>query len=462
MQSFDRRTFLKTGSIALMGFAGLRNFALGSGQAANQAAVGFGPLAPDPTGILSLPVGFNRRIISMAGREMTDGLLTPGKHDGMGAFPGPDGTTVVIQNHELKAAWKHLGAFRADLHYLSKVPREKFYDYGQGTDPCLGGTTSIVYDTRRQEVRATFLSLAGTSTNCAGGVTPWNTWITCEETTQTASGTFERDHGYAFEVTAHAQPGLVDPVPLKPMGRFRREAVAVDEPTGIVYQTEDLGDGLIYRYIPEVPGDLLQGGRTQALAIRGAKAMDTRNWPISKNSMPLGEPLETEWVDLDDLQSPKDDLRYRGAEAGAAVFARGEGIVAGNGEVYICCTNGGEKLLGQVFRYRLSPYEGTAREKEKPGTLELFVETKDSEILKNCDNCCLAPWGDLVVAEDSEAPCRLIGITPEGEIYRIAENTLNGSELAGPCFSPDGSTLFVNLQNPGITLAITGPWPRGA
>ena len=112
---------------------------------------------------------------------------------------------------------------------------------GSGELPCLGGTTTLVYDTRTQTLEKHFLSLIGTIRNCAGGLTPWNTWITCEETMQKAEGTYDADHGYNFEVPASADIGLADPIPLKAMGRFNHEAVAVDPKTGIVYETEDRG-----------------------------------------------------------------------------------------------------------------------------------------------------------------------------------------------------------------------------
>jgi secreted PhoX family phosphatase len=167
-----------------------------------------------------------------------------------------------------------------------------------------------------------------------------------------------------------------------------------------------------------------------------------------------------EWIDVDEVESPRNDLRQRGAAAGAAVFARGEGAWWGNDSAYFAMTNGGRNRLGQIFRYRPSPYEGGAAEADRPGTIELFSEPNDTELLSNCDNLVVAPWGDLILCEDTSSICRLIGVTPRGDYYVLGTNTQRGRELAGACFSPDGTTLFVNVQNPGYTIAIRGPWER--
>lgn len=190
--------------------------------------------------------------------------------------------------------------------------------------------------------------------------------------------------------------------------------------------------------------------------------MDTRNFD-GRRIRP-GESMEVEWIDVDEVESPDDDLRFRGHDAGAARFARGEGIFygdrGGRPEIFMACTNGGQARKGQIWRYRPSPVEGTSGERDRPGTLELFVEPNDGTLIENADNLCVAPWGDLVVCEDGTGDDYLLGITPEGDIYKLAHN-LNGSgEFAGACFSPDGSTFFVNMQTDAWTVAITGPWER--
>ena len=458
----SRRDFIRSSSLYTAGFMGLKTLVSNPlfAAATGVAGAGYGPLVADPAGLFSLPAGFRYTAFSKTGASMADGLIVPGKHDGMAAFAGPDGRTLLVRNHELESAWLEFSPFGKDNSLVSKIDRARIYDAGRGVAPNLGGTTTVVFDTRTQTMEREFLSLAGTVRNCAGGPTPWGTWITCEEINEMPEPDAEQPHGYNFEVRPTATPGLVEPIALKAMGRFRHEAVAVDPASGIIYQTEDLGDGLLYRFIPHQPGRLAQGGRLQALVIRGWATADTRNW--SGGIFPIGEALPVQWVDVDDVDSPAGDLRKRGAAAGAAIFARGEGAWWGNDSAYFAMTNGGRKLLGQIFRYRPSPAEGTPGERTRPGTIELFAEPNDNALLSNCDNVTVAPWGDLVICEDTGGVCRIIGVTPQGRYYVLGANLEPGRELAGACFSPDGSTLFVNVQTPGYTLAITGPWEKRA
>src|SRR5690606_28645046 len=143
------------------------------------------------------------------------------------------------------------------------------------------------------------------------------------------------------------------------------EAVVIDPATGIAYLTEDRDDGLLYRFIPEVPGQLARGGRLEALAIVEGPA-DTRNW--EGPSFPANTDFAVRWIALDNVEAPEDDLRLRGAAAGAALFARGEGVHMGEGELYFCCTSGGAARIGQVFRLR--PGRGAAADR-----LDLFFES---------------------------------------------------------------------------------------
>ena len=231
------------------------------------------------------------------------------------------------------------------------------------------------------------------------------------------------------------------------------------EASGVVYQTEDRYESLFYRFVPEVPGELSRGGKLYALALEGAPSTHTNHWsPYTR--LPAGEPLPVRWIELDQPEAPEGDLHLRGFLAGAARFTRGEGIHAAGDEIYFACTNGGPARAGQIWRYVPSPHEGTAAEEDAPGTLELFLESDDRELMENCDNLCVAPWGQLIVCEDGNAQDALRVVTREGVIHTLGRNVRNEGELAGACFSPDGETLFVNVQTVGVTLAIRGDWER--
>lgn len=451
----NRRHFLKSASAVTIGFMGLHKL-LGCASK-TPAHYGFGPLLPDPEKILDLPKGFSYRIISRPGQKMTDGFFVPELPDGMATFPGPNDLTIIVRNHEINfKALDRQGAFGKDNQLLEKLPKEMIYDLGANGYPCLGGTTTLVYDTKKQQLEREFLSLAGTLRNCAGGPTPWNSWITCEETTAKIGDYCSRDHGYTFEVPATAEPALSKPVPLKAMGRFNHEAVAAHPATSIVYQTEDAYDGLIYRFIPDQPGRLAGGGKLQALCVIDQPGLDTRNWD-GRNVSP-NETLAVRWCDLENIDAPEDDLRKRGFADGCACFARGEGMWFGNDAVYFACTNGGKKKKGQIWKYTPSPLEGLPEEESQPGMLELFIEPNNGELVENADNLTVAPWGDLIVCEDGAEENFIFGVTPAGGIYRFGKNAMSYSEFAGATFSPDGSTLFVNIQKEGLTLAISGPW----
>jgi secreted PhoX family phosphatase len=421
-------------------------------------------LLADPNGLLDLAPGLEYAIVSKYGDPMSDGLTVPGAHDGMAAFAAPHGRLAIVWNHELTSRLRMNSAL-ADAYPMANSDLiEKFYDRGNGESPSPGGTTTTIYNPASRRVERQFLSLAGTETNCAGGATPWGSWLSCEECFEDPGTSWRfgprhvRDerHGYVFEVPAAAD-GLVDPVPIKAMGRFEHEACAVHEETGIVYMTEDRHHSLFYRYIPEFPGELAKGGKLQALAVVGAPSLPTHNWGGIANVDP-GQPLKTRWIQLDNVDPDKNDLRLRGAKLGAAMFARGEGLCVADDRFAFTCTIGGPARLGQVFTYKPSPYEGTSRETEEPGQLELIAEAGTNSLLHHCDNLTMAPWGDLVVCEDTSANCGLVGIRPDGSQYEIGSNPYSKSELAGVCFSPDGSIMFVNVQYPGTTLAITGDW----
>lgn len=415
---------------------------------------GYGPLIADPQRILDLPQGFNYRIISSLGNLMTDGMQVPDRADGMGCIALDDERVALIRNHEI-----YMRRINPDPEIAKNPASDLVYDTDINKQPLGGGTSTIVYNTKTQSVEREFMSLLGTLRNCSGGITPWGSWLTCEEAVNTASEHNFKDHGYVFEVPATAK-SMVKATPIIAMGRFNHEAACVDPRTGIVYMTEDRGDSLFYRFIPNKKGDLHAGGRLQAMVIKDKPQFDTRNWKSS--AMSLHQDFAVSWIDLDNPQAPKDDLRVRGYAAGGAVFARGEGIYFGDNEMYFCCTNGGAKKVGQIMKYVPSLHEGTTKETALPGVLSLFVESPGIETFNYGDNVAVAPNGHLIVCEDQytkNVNNLLRGVTPQGKVYELAKVRWQ-TEPAGACFSPDGQTMFVNLYSPTMTLAITGPWQQ--
>lgn len=439
----SRRQFLRNASAVTAGFLGLERLCASNSAPAAATPGPYGPLIKDPAGILDLPKGFSYRVLSQLGDRMSDGFKTPGKFDGMAAFEAGDGRTILIRNHELALSMADHGPFEDNSRLPAGFDPASCYDPGAEDEaPMVGGTTTLVYDEATGKVDSHFISLLGTDRNCAGGPTPWGTWITCEEPESASMATRRgRKHGYCFEVKPTTTPGIQKPVPLPALGRYRHEAVAIDPETSIVYLTEDTGDSLIYRFVPDRPEQLL-AGKLQALAIREMPmAVTGKDFPVRK-------PMAVDWIDLDDIDAPNDDLRIRGRQKGAAVFARGEGAWQGLDAIYWVCTSGGANGGGQIWRYF-----------PKTNQVELYLEPNNHALLQNGDNITIAPWGDLFICEDAKKDDNMIrGVTKNGEFYTLASNAFNNSELAGACFKPGGSTMFVNLQNPGHTLAITGPW----
>ena len=443
----DRRRFLGATATAFAALAASGCVSRGASTAAAPRAAssfpGYGALVPDPASLLDLPQGFSYRVLSKLGAAMDDGGTVPDRADGMGCFDIGNGELALVRNHELQPQHDAGG------------PIAKGFGKKDGVF-VPGGTTTIVLDAATLSVKRQFRSLGGTIRNCSGGVTPWGTWLTCEEAPigpgEPRGQGLDKSHGWVFEVPASAR-GLVDAVALTAMGRFNHEAACVDPASGIVYQTEDRDDSVLYRFLPAVPGKLAQGGRLQAMVIEGLA--DTRNWDVSDSgrAMPVGKPYPVRWVDLDDIEAPKDDLRARAAAKGAALVARGEGLHMGENAVFACCTNGGAKKLGQILK--LTPGLAGA-----PDTVELFFESQSIDQFNYGDNLTVAPSGHLFVCEDQYTDVvdnHIRGITPQGAAYEFARLTAQ-TELAGGCFSPDGKWLFVNAYSPTATLAITGPW----
>jgi uncharacterized protein len=422
-----------------------------------QRVVGYGELQPTPEEdsgevFLELPRGFRYRIISREGQTMSDGNPTPGIFDGTGCYPGPRGTMILIRNHENRSQNNEINV---------AVPNGMRYD----PDPAVrGGNTKLVVDRGSRRVVEQFAVLGGTHTNCAGGVTPWNTWITCEEIFTYGPGESDPNagvpHGYIFEVPADAD-GPVDAVPIRPAGRFVHEAVAWLD--GALYETEDQNTASFYRFVPrrrprEV-GDLASfGGTLEALVVRNRPNLDM-------NTVNPGERFPVEWVPIEEPNPLTDTIRTEAQEKGAAIFDRTEGIWATDRDVYFDCTSGGEAQAGQVWRLRPRGRNG--------GDLELVFESPGADVLDAPDNLVLVPsTGDVWLQEDGGGDEQFVrGVTRRGEIYDFARTVVNSTEFCGGCFSPDGRTFFVSQQgnrvpqpagdeDAAVTYAIWGPFEQ--
>lgn len=465
----DRRSFLSNLVYSSAGLAiacssfGRRDLFAQTGEISSLKVAGYGDLLPvgaKNTGetYLKLPKGFEYNVIGKVGTTMSDGRLTPGAHDGMATFKIGN-ELRIIRNHEVTNGKipKPNAAIGTANHY---------------DETAAGGTTTLIIDPKTRTILRDFVSLSGTIINCSGGPTPWGSWVSCEESTLGAairtnekgvqSGGYPKPHGYCFEVFASSnnnQPA----VPLKAMGRFEHEAIAVDRKTNVVYLTEDYKTCGFYRFLPNRKKRLVEGGTLQMLAIKGKPEYDTRTGQTVRSSM------QATWVTIDNPDPPEADVDTlavykQGKAKGAATFARLEGCCADkNGRIYFTATIGGDSKGGQIWSY-----EPTSKDE---GRLTLLFESTSRSLLDMPDNICLMPKSKLLfVCEDSDyegiggTPENLVRIlTPEGKIADFAENIYAPalkSEFAGSTFSKDGKTMFVNIQGPGVTCAIWGDWDK--
>ena len=500
--TLDRRSFLKGSTAAAVGVALGGPFqgylARAAGATGGHGGNG-GPVVPPtltPTADLrdgalrlSLPPGFQYRSFDANPTTMSNGGALPGNHDGMGAFIASGHRVLLIRNHEVNGS---RGAFTTDA---------PVYDTAGP-----GGNTYALVDLQGNVTR-TWPALAGTQMNCAGGSTPWRTWISCEETVNgpDVSDDFTRNippntapdgeltfiqnaaltktHGYIFEVPVS---GDASAEPITHAGRFAHEAAVYDPISGSIFLTEDnfgFGSGL-YRYDPPVnpraARRIVDGGKLWMLGIAGSpqanlSGAQTRGaryrvrWvriPIPDPQFPVsgGRPVLTN-------NQAISNVGRQGWDGGAAVFSRLEGITCDDGVIYFTSTQGGGapepvdwatsaesrggfgRGTGQVWAYR--PHRDT---------LEVVYQSASAQDLNLPDNITTSPRGTLILCEDNTPPAgqsnSLQALTRRGQLITFADNyAAPRVEFAGATFSPNGQTLYVNL-NTGLAMsvAIWGPW----
>lgn len=372
-----------------------------------------GSLVSDPLGRLALPPGFSYRVLQQVGETMSDGYVVPGRPDGMACFEAPDGHLVLMRNHELRRE-RTAAAFP-----VGGAPPEAF-------DPeAPGGVTRLVLSARGDLVSSN-LVLAGTMGNCAGGPSPWG-WLSCEEH---PAG----DHGYVFLCDPTAS--TVQPArKLAAYGRMNHEAVAVDPLSCVAWLTEDRGDGCLYRFVPEDSTRPFEG-RLEAMAVEG-----------HPNTAPLdavGSSWPVRWIPVEDAGD--DSLRHQAVASGASIICRGEGCWLADGRVVFTATSGGPAGRGQVWSLEASSNRLTLLAVGGPSDLHMP------------DNVTVSPQGWVVLAEDNGEANHIRGLRADGGVVELARNVGSRSEFCGVCFSPDGQTLFANVQEDGLTVAIRGPF----
>ncbi|WP_377325570.1 alkaline phosphatase PhoX [Pimelobacter simplex] len=441
----------------------------------DRAVTPFPPLVDDPAGLLALPAGFTYTVVTRAGvTRLEDGGLTPNAHDGTAAFTVGRGRYRLIQNHELKAG-SSLG-----------VPHLRGTVYDEGAVDA-GGCTVIETDSRGRNL-GEHVAISGTSTNCAGGPTPWGTWLTCEETEDRAgkawsgngkSGTYAKDHGYVFEVF---HDGRVLPKPIKALGRYAHEALAVDQENKHIFLSEDASgpNGLFYRWTAP-RGTKLGPGLADRLA-DDAGVLEAMQILMPDGSVlpdvayltsaQLGLPFPVRWKAVPDRDARTTSCRKQFAATGEVTRGKKfEGVWGNERGCYVVNSyafSDGDLPADAV------PHDGMVwfydYEAETIQLVAYFPHQKtassgaaaryDDLTFDGPDNVTLTPWGTLVLAEDGNGASHVLSSSPYGPTQAIARNALNDSEFTGPTFSDDGKVLFVNMQTPGLTFAITGPWEK--
>ncbi|MEU6119022.1 alkaline phosphatase PhoX [Streptomyces sp. NPDC047117] len=453
MSATRRQMLARTGAVgAGIVFSGaVPEIFAGTASAQGMGRGGYGPLVPDPNGLLDLPKGFRYKVLSREGDPLLSGEgKVPSNCDGMAAFRGRRGHTHLVRNHENR---------RKSRAAVPTVDGITYDPMGEG------GCTAIEVDAHN-EVVSERVAIAGTSTNCAGGPTPWKTWLTCEETEYKAGEEgYTKDHGFIFEVDPY-DPRRTGAVPLEDMGRFQHEAIAIDPRDGTVYETEDAFEkpfGLFYRFHPNKPmggiGSLRAGGRLQAMRVPGVKDLSA----IQETGATFDR---IEWVDVPDPLAKQTAIRFQDfGRKGITHAQKLEGCYWGGSSVYFVSSfahrdeGSAADHYGQVWRY-----DPKAR---RLTLVVVFGPDADLQLPgESPDNICLAPSGGLMVCEDGEGAQHVFGVTRKGSVYPMARGRQNigtpekpeWGEFAGVTFAPDGRTMYVNCYTPGTTFAVTGPF----
>ncbi|MFF2186676.1 alkaline phosphatase PhoX [Streptomyces sp. NPDC058155] len=423
---------------------------------------GYGPLIDDPKGLVALPAGFSYKIVNHAGvTKLDSGEFTPNSHDGTATFPGTRGSTLLVTNHEL-------GGDRAEVDFPVPLTPGLVYD------PAAPGGCTVVEVDKHGECVAEWVGVAGTQENCAGGRTPWGTWLTCEEdTTRAGEDGMTKDHGYVFEVDPYDRRANQHPRPIKALGRYDHEAVVVDTKRGHLYLTEDADEpnGLLYRWTP--PKGFRHGrGKLRGLSdtagvLEAFKCFDSRGRFVDdlSRATKAGTVYGVDWVTVPDRDAKTVSVREQFTDTQVTRARKLEGMWWADGGAYVVSSYAREESPkqhdGQVWFYDPARRQLTLK-------LILGVNQDPSKdgALDGPDNITVSPYGGVILAEDGQGVQHLFGATDKGKTYPIARNELNEgtaeepeySEFAGVVFSPDGRTLYASIQNPGILLAITGPW----
>jgi secreted PhoX family phosphatase len=426
---------------------------------------GYGPLLSDPAGVLALPEGFSYRVLTHSGvTSLESGETTPSHHDGTAAFPGPRGTTLLVNNHELRGP-------RGDWDHPMPLPDGLVYD------PAAAGGCTVVEVSRHGDHVAEWVGIAGTSTNCAGGATPWNTWLTCEENTDRAGENgMTKDHGYVFEVDPCDRRANRDPKPIKALGRYDHEAVVVDTRRGHLYLTEDASgpNGLFYRWTPPAGfrhgRGALRGLADDAGVLQVMRCHDSGGRFVEdlSHARGAGTVYGVDWADVPDRDARTAPVRRQFADDEVTRARKLEGMWWGDSGAYFVSSFARDESPGEPHDGQVWFYDPRRRTVTLKVVLGVNPDPSQPGSLDGPDNVTVSPYGGLIIAEDGEGQQHLFGATDHGETYPLARNEFNigtetepeYSEMTGVCFSPDGDTLFANIQTPGILLAITGPWRR--